>query len=435
MRVLLEGARALVNNRILRRVDVIVDQDRGIIDRICISPPRSSYDMKIRLDRRMIILPGFVDIHVHCRDWRQSHKETIETCSRAAARGGVVKIFDMPNTDPPLRSLERVYERLKYGKTRSLVEYYVHAGVPENLDEINEYVRIGIKSIKMFPEDIERLSATGEMGKFLSICRRHDILIVVHCEDNEIIRKNLEEIPHNIDNHSIIRCRESEISCIRHMLSLAERHGNRIHFTHVSTGDSVLLVNLAKKNGKNVSLDVTPHHMLLTYELCKSLMERAEICKVNPPLRNDDDRDRILISVITRMIDCVVSDHAPHSLEEKFREYDMCPPGFPGLETTSLILLSMWRSGLIDLVDVVKLYCENPCKIVRINYPIVREGESADLCIVDTCAEHVVDPGSFMSKARYSPFKGFRFNVKIIATLCRGKIVYVDESYLSMFSH
>lgn len=431
MRILLEGARALVNNRKLRRVDIIIDEEKGIIDKICLSPPKSSYDVKIRLRRDMIILPGFVDIHVHCRDWGQKYKETIETCSRAAARGGVVKIFDMPNTDPPLNTPERVRERLEYGRARSIVEYYVHGGLPERLEDLEEYVKIGVRSVKLYPEDIERLRERKEMKKFLKICEKNDILIILHCEDIELIRKNLEYIPHEFKYHAFIRCKDSEISCVNYFLSLSSKYNCRFHFTHVSTFISVLTLALAKNKGRrNVTFDVTPHHMLLTYDYCASRVEHEGICKVNPPLRDCSDRDVILSAVINKLVDCIVSDHAPHRLEEKLRNYDECPPGFPGLETTSLLLLTLWRLGIISLVDVVKLYCENPCKIVRIEHPIIKEGEIANLCIIDSSAVQRIDPSKFLSMAKYSPFERLRFATKIVATVCRGKIVYVDEDYL-----
>ncbi|NPA99801.1 MAG: dihydroorotase family protein [Crenarchaeota archaeon] len=433
MRILLEGARVLVNNRILRRADIIIDEDKGTIDRICISPPRSEYDIKIRLQKDMIILPGFVDIHVHCRDWNQKHKETIETCSRAAARGGVVKIFDMPNTSPPLNTPERIRERIEYAKTRSIVEYYVHGGAPERVEDLKEYVRVGVRSVKLYPEDIERLRRSGEIERFLKICEEDDILIIIHCEDIELIRRNMEKIPHEFSNHSLIRCRESEISCVQYFLSLLEKYNCRVHFTHISTRSSILQILLSRSRG-DISFDVTPHHMLLTYDLCVSNVKFEGICKVNPPLRDNSDRDFILLSVIEEVVGCVVSDHAPHALEEKLKDYDSCPPGFPGLETTSLILLTLWRLGLIDLVDVVKLYCENPCKIVRIKSPLIREGERADLCIVDISAEQIVNPLKFLSMAKYSPFENLKLGAKIVATVLRGRTVYIDEEYLSVFS-
>ncbi len=429
MRILLEGARALVDNRILKRVDIIIDAEKGTIERLCISPPRSSYDIRIKLDRKMIILPGFVDIHVHCRDWGQRHKETIETCSQAAARGGVVKIFDMPNTAPPLNTYERLKERIEYAREKSVVEYYVHGGVPEDLDDLIRYLELGVRSIKIFPEDLKRLEENKCLEKFFRLCEKYDILIVIHCEDIDIIRRNMENIPHITDNHSLIRCRESEISCISYMLSILQKYNVRIHFTHVSTPDSIILIRSLKTRS---TLDVTPHHLLLTYDLCKTITGRGEICKVNPPLRDEKDRDRILTLFLRGLVDCIVSDHAPHKLEEKLETYDKCPPGFPGLETTSLILLTMWRLNMLNITDVVKLYCENPCKIVNIRFPIIRESEKANLYIVNTGVKKVIDPEEFVSMAKYSPFKNFKIEVEPVLTLCNGKIVYVNNNYVSI---
>ncbi len=435
MKILIEGAKILLGNRELKRCDIIVNTEKGIIEKIGLGFSKKDYDRKIKLDDRFIILPGFVDIHVHCRDWQQSHKETIETCTRAAAAGGVVKVFDMPNTVPRIETSELYVRRIEEGRKRSLVEYNLHAGVPKTVDELYKYGRVGARSVKVYPEDIERLENEDILEEFFKICNELNMLVILHCEDNKIIRKRLLEYEHDFKYHKYIRCRESELSCISNIISRILRSGYanlKIHFTHVSVPESVDLICRFKKK-LDITLDVTPHHILLSDEEC---FERniVNICKVNPPLRSSRDRDRLLTKFLTGMIDCVVSDHAPHICEEKYREYDSCPPGFPGLETTSTLLLSLWRLGLIDLVDVVKLYCENPCKIVNIDHPKISEGSFADFCIIDPKVEYTIDPSRFKSLAKYTPFKGFKVHVRVVSTFYHGKAVYVDDYYVDYFS-
>ncbi len=434
MKILLENAKILLNNRELKRFDIVVDSESGKICKIGLGISKRDYDIKIRLENHHIVLPGFVDIHVHCRDWKQSHKETIETCSMAAAAGGVVKIFDMPNTDPKIDNVELYLDRLKYCREKSKVEYYLHAGVPRKIEELYRYYESGVRSIKVYPEDIERLVEENLIDEFFKICEKFNILLIFHCEDLKIIRDMYLKYEHNFKNHRFIRCRDSEISCINFIISKILRFRNiRVHFTHVSTVDSIKIINRYRQYSK-ITLDITPHHLILTDEMCFENSKFENICKVNPPLRDSYDRDGIFVEFLNGRVDCVVSDHAPHSIDEKLRDYDICPPGFPGLETTSLILLSLWRYGFIDIVDAVKLYCENPCKIVGIEYPKICENSFADMCIVDVKREKVVDSSKFRSLSKYSPFDGFRVPVSIVATFYHGKPIFIDEYYYDYFS-
>ncbi len=433
MKIGLTGCKILVGNEHIISGGIVIDLASGTIESIREgSLSRTDVDILVELSRRYYVVPGFVDIHVHCRDDELSHKETIETCTEAAAAAGVVLIFDMPNTSPPLNTPERIERRLEQAESKSRVEYRIHAGVPEglDLDLVDEYHRVGVHSIKIYPEDYERLSEKRLLEKFLEKVKKYDILLIAHCEDLDIVREKETTIERTFSNHNKIRPEEAEISAVKELLkSCYKAKVRRIHITHVSSPETIRILRNARRLIPGLSFDVTPHHLFICQEEClSSFRDRPGICKVNPPLRDYSSRNLMFSSLAKGEIECIASDHAPHTLEEKLQPYDRCPPGFPGLETTSILLLNLWRRELLSLQDVVRLYSWKPSRICNVMEPTIKPGAPAYLTVIKVGEEHRVRGNKFKSKAKYTPFEGVKVDSRIVLTVVRERVAYVDES-------
>ncbi|OYT27132.1 MAG: dihydroorotase [Thermoprotei archaeon ex4572_64] len=408
------------------RKSIIID-DGKIVDIKDGTYSKSSYRI-INLPERFIICQGFVDAHVHCRDFQESHKETLKTCEEAAFAGGVVAIGDMPNTKPRINNLEVLLRRLELAKKLKII-YKVHVGVPEDLSEVEKMVKLGVKSIKIYPEDWVEYGHRHIIS-LLKLARKYNLIIITHCEDLDMIMYS--KYIHDFKFHSKIRCRQAEIVATLSMIKLALKYGFKLHITHTSIPDVIDYVNTIRKY-IDVTVDTTPHYVLLSQDECLSRVDVLGYCKVNPPLRDVKDRVRLLNYLTKGYVDFIVSDHAPHSVEEKCSEYSRCPSGFPGLETTLPLLLTLWKSQVLSFRDVLKLYSINPSNFLNVNVNM-SISNYAYLIIIDSEKDYVINPEEFKSKAKYSPFINFKVKGRVVATFVKGELVYVHTDYLDLFS-
>ncbi len=433
MRIGITGCRVLLNNEEIISGSIVINLEAGTVEAVregAIS--KKEVDLFIELTRDYLALPGFVDIHVHCRDGELAYKETIETCTEAAAAGGVVLVFDMPNTRPPLNKPEVIERRLQEASSKAKVEYRVHAGVPEGLDLslVDEYHKIGITSIKMYPEDYSRLVEEQKLEKFLEKLRKYNILLIAHCEDLDIVREREEMFEKTFENHNKIRPEEAELIAVKSLLRACYKTGlRRVHITHVSSPRTIELILDMKSLIPDLTFDITPHHALLCQEEClEKFREKPGLCKVNPPLRDKLTRNAIFANLVEGKADCVASDHAPHTLQEKLQSYEMCPPGFPGLETTSLLLLELWRANILTIHDVIRLYSWRPARICDVMEPVISVGAPAYLTIVKVGDTYEITGSRFRSKAKFTPFENLRVSTQIVLTIVRERIAYIDEN-------
>ena len=377
----------------------------------------STADRTIDLDGK-IVLPGLIDAHVHFRDPGLTDKEDFHTGSAAAAAGGFTTVLDMPNTLPPTNTPEEYNKKIMIAENKSLVDFGLHAGVSD-LGGIDELAKLKPASFKIFMDVVGHDSLMEAFSKINEV--QGDHLISLHAEDGKIVRQCTElakKEGSDPDLYAQARPPEAEIKAVEIGLKLAKKYHQRIHFCHVSTKKSLKLIKEAQNGGLAITSEITPHHLFLDSSYLKSFGNQA---KTNPPLR---DKGNHLDLTKLPDLNIIGTDHAPHTLEEKGRNVWDAPPGVPGLETILPLLLTQLNKGKLSLNDLKRLLCENPAKIFNIpNKGFIMEGMDADLVVVDLDKESVIDPENFKSKAKYSPFEGFKVKGMPIMTMVRGEIV------------
>ncbi|AEM39372.1 dihydroorotase, multifunctional complex type [Pyrolobus fumarii 1A] len=355
------------------------------------------------------ILPGVVDIHVHLRGLGFSYKEDELSGTLAAAAGGVTLVVDMPNTSPRINNVDALQAKLSALRRNAVVDYGVYAGVPEVPGEAARLASTGsIVGFKVYPEDLYRRDALEEV--FYESWRR-DLIVVLHAEHPGFIREGCAP-------GERWKCRpvESEIAALEEVLKLAPR-GVRIHVTHVS---SVGLLRRAKARG--LTVDVTPHHLLLD---ASDERELGCIAKVNPPLRPSEEREGLIAALVSGEIDAIATDHAPHAVEEKMGEFSECPPGIPSLEHYVRLVLTLVSKGLLSLNDAVNILSTKPASIIGLeSYGCIEPGCIASYTVVDLKREGRIVAYDTFSKAKLSPYDGWAYRGEPIATIVRGKLVY-----------
>lgn len=403
--------------------DDIIDVAVGVNDEkiVSISKPALApqAEHKVVLSGKKLLFPAMVDIHVHMRTPGLEYKEDWISGSSAALAGGVTFVADMPNTIPPINTFDILKVKYDMVRSRALVDYGFYLGVPDSIIELKKCLKLGFLGIKVYPEDY------GKLSQLFRWVDGHDFPIIIHAEDPEIIKMKYEKMRRkklDVLDHCRIRPIEAEVSAIKKILSLIGSDNLRIHFTHISSRRGARRILISKTRYRSsITFDTCPHYFLLDVSLLKNL---GWIGKVNPPLRSSFDRKYLFNLLRKGLVDCIVTDHAPHTLDEKISgNYDTVPSGFPGLETCLPLILTEVINGRLPL-DSIKLYSEKPARILRIKKGAIRLGYDADFTVIDYSSEYRIDPSSFYSKAKFSPFKEFKVKAKVIMTFLRGNLVY-----------
>jgi len=366
-----------------------------------------------------IILPGMVDMHVHLRDLNQAYKEDWYTGTLSALRGGVTLVADMPNNDPYVDSLEDLRLKLEVAEEKALVDFLLYCGLPRDPREVPEIRRIAC-GFKIYPEDYSRLPSLLEsLGGGL---------LVVHAEDPEILEERRKSVKDpRMADHGILRPGIAETRAVEKILSTARGRGVRLHFTHLSTGGSILRVARSRLEDEGITCDSTLHHALLSSEALERL---GGIAKVNPPLRSRSEAAKVFNAVKSVLVDAIASDHAPHALEEKLREgYDEVPPGFPGLEIYLPIILTLILDGRLPL-SAIDLYSRSPARILGVRRGAISLGFDGDLAIVELGGEWRINASDLASKAKYTPFEGWAVKARVAGVFIRGVPAYEDGELL-----
>ena len=362
------------------------------------------------------VFPGFCDVHVHFREPGFSYKETIETGSKASAHGGYTAVCTMPNLNPVPDSVENLNIQLRLIEENACIHVYPYGaitvgekgevladleGMAPNVIGFSDDGR-GVQSDEMMRNAMLRAKALGKM-------------IVAHCEVNDLLRGGYIHDGEYAKAHGHRGiCSESEWVQIERDLKLVEEIGCSYHVCHISTKESVELIRQAKARGVDVTCETGPHYLVLTD---MDLQEDGRF-KMNPPLRAEADRLALIEGIIDGTIDMIATDHAPHSAEEKGRGLEGSAFGIVGIETAFPILYTyLVKPGVITLEKLIDLLAINPRK--RFGIPMGDE-----FTVWDLEAEEVVDPETFLSMGKATPFTGYTLTGKCMLTVCDGKIVY-----------
>ncbi|MEM2939969.1 MAG: dihydroorotase family protein [Thermoproteota archaeon] len=379
------------------------------------APP---YDEKIDF-KSLFIIPGLIDIHAHLRGLRLKHKEDFATGTCAAAAGGFTLVIDMPNTDPPTNTYARMMEKTDEAGSEIVVDVGFYFGKPTEGKELPRLLRTGAVGIKLYPEDYCR--AGSETVETLKKVAESGRKIVFHPEDLSIITENRKRYPEQlkgVEKHGFIRPVEAELSALDLFRRLS---GPGAHAAHLT---SLRSIEKAKRNG--FTFDVSVNHLTLTDE---DLTSVGSVCKVNPPLRSPEERSLLAKSLNNGEVQIIITDHAPHTLEEKNNVlYDDIPSGIPGFETAFPVLLDMVSRGGLNLHRVIDALTLGPAGFLGDRRRgVIREGGLANLTVFDPKEEWKVNPEDFYTKAKHSPFNGRVLRGRVKATVVRGEIVFQDR--------
>ena len=371
-----------------------------------------------------LVAPGLVDLHVHLREPGREDEETIITGAEAGAAGGFTTIVCMPNTSPPLDSgpaVLAIHSRALHAPIRVIPVGCVSKGRDgRELAEIGELVEAGIWGIS---DDGSPIMDSELMRRALEYSRPFGIPVISHAEDPRLVGQGVmhEGFMSTILGLTGIPAEAESIMVARDVL-LAKATGAWLHVAHVSTKESVSMIQAAKAEGVKVTCEVTPHHLVLTDEAVKDFDTNT---KVNPPLRSQDHVEVLRTALASGVIDCIATDHAPHSWEEKDCDYDQAEFGLIGLETALPVLLThLVDSGVIDLYTLWDRISYGPASLLGLEDHGLQVGNRADIVIVDLEREKVVDPAKGRSLSQNTPFAGAKLTGWPVVTIANGKVVF-----------
>lgn len=376
--------------------------------------------------RHLLVMPGVIDPQVHFREPGFPEKEDIGSGARACAAGGVTAFLEMPNTRPPTIDQAALdHKRARAAETSPVDFGFFFGATRDNVDLQNQVA--GVPGIKVFmgsstgdllvsdPADLERIFATG---------RR---LIAVHAEDEERLKARKAAFAGRTDPevHSEVRDAEAARLATARALALSEKYGRRLHVLHMSTRDEVDLLRSRGKGGGRVTCEVTPQHLLL--HAPEAYRRIGTLAQMNPPLRTPEHAEALWQGLRDGIVDCIATDHAPHTLEQKRAGYPEAPSGMPGVETALPLMLDAAARGLCALGDVVRWMCEGPARV----YGIVGKGKlevgaDGDLALVDLRATRRVGERGHFTRVGWSPWDGAPLQGWPVLTVVRGRVVFED---------
>jgi dihydroorotase len=385
---------------------------------------------------RMHLLPGVIDDQVHFREPGLTHKATVYTEARAAVAGGVTSFMEMPNTLPPAFTLDLLEQKYAIGARSSLANYSFYMGTSN--DNADEALRVNERKKDICGIKIFMGSSTGNLlvDNYLTLdklFRESEVLIATHCEDERIIRQNLERIRQSgrelvAADHPLIRneeaCFESSLTAIQ----FAQKHDSRLHVFHLSTEKEMqLFSNLLPAAEKRITAEVCIHHLHFTSDDYAMLGNRI---KCNPAIKAPHNREALWKALLDDRLDLIATDHAPHTWEEKSGPYEKAHAGLPLVQHSLLLMLHYVKEGKISLEKMVEKMSHAVAKCFRISERgYIREGYFADLVIVDVERPSRVTTDNILYKCGWSPLQGFEFPATVTHTFVNGHLVYGNEAF------
>lgn len=373
-------------------------------------------------------VPGLLDMHVHLREPGREDEETVETGCNASAIGGFTAVACMPNTTPDIDSAE-VVRFIKEKAKNHLVEVYPVAAASlgrkgEALAPMFELFEAGAVA---FSDDGVAIKTAHVLRHAMEYSKMFDAPIIEHCEDDSLADGAMNEsTTSTLLGLPAIPTVAEDLIVFRDIM-MAEYTGARVHIAHISSKNAVDLVRQAKKKGIKVTAEVAPHHFTLSDEMVKTFDTNY---KMNPPLRSSEDVNAMIEGLIDGTIDCIASDHAPHSVEEKEMEFIYAPNGILGLETILGISLSeLVHKKRLSLSQLIEKLSINPRNVLNMSVPLIKEGEIAELTIFDPDLIWTVDVSKFKSKSKNSPFDKRLLTGKSLAVISKNKMFYEDKFF------
>jgi dihydroorotase len=372
-----------------------------------------------------VVLPGIIDTQTHFREPGSTDVEDLESGSRAAVLGGVTSLFEMPNTNPPTSNLIEFDKKLQLAKNRMHSNYAFYFGAtPDNIEQLSKLKNVeGCCGVKLFAGSSTGKLLVDKEADIEKVISNSDRIVSIHSEDEEVLKLRKKFIKKgDVHSHPEWRNTECAMSSTRRVVKIAERYNKRIHVLHVTTKEEVDFLAMHKKN---VTFEITPQHLTLYAPDCYDKL--GTYAQMNPPLRTKEHYDRLWLAIRNNIVDVLGSDHAPHSKENKNKEYPNTPSGMPGVQTIFPVMLDHVSNNKLTLEQLIKLMCENPCRIFGIkNKGYIKEGYDADLTIADMNKEVIIKNEMIASKCGWTPFNNHKVKGFPVGTIVNGNLVMSD---------
>jgi len=425
-RLLLKGGRVVDP---ARKVDAVLDVllAEGVVE--AVGKKVNARGAQVLDVKGLVVCPGFIDLHTHLREPGREDKETIASGTRAAAAGGFTAVCAMPNTEPV--NDHAGVTRLIVGKAKAegAVRVYPIGAITRGSrgEELAEYGDLREAGCVAVSDDGRPVASARVMRRALEYAKAFGLTVIDHCEEPSLAdQAAMNEGPVS----TLLGLRGApaagEAIMVERDVLLAELTGGKVHIAHASAAASVDAVRRGKARGVRVSAEATPHHLLLTDQLVKD-SEYDTATKMNPPLRSEADRQGLLQGLRDGTIDCIATDHAPHTVDDKTVEYDHAAFGIVGLETAvALCLDRLVGEGLLDLPRLVALLSTNPARVLGLPGGTLAPGSPADVTVLDLARKRPVEPARFESKGRNTPFAGWQLKGWPVMTIVDGRVVWKD---------
>lgn len=435
-KILIKNA-TIVNEEKIFKSDLLIVDD--VISQISsnISTPN---DCKVIDALGKILIPGLIDDQVHFREPGLTHKATIKSESKAAVAGGITSFIEMPNTVPQTTTINELNKKFEIADKSSYANYsFMFGATNSNLDEIKKVNKSEVAALKIFLG-----SSTGDMlvddqQILRDIFSTTDLIIVVHSEDEQIIKENLKKYKTKYNSnipfecHSKIRSEEACLKSTKKIIELAKETNARLHVFHLSTKvESLLFQNDIPLEEKKITSEVCVHHLWFSD---KDYKDKQSFIKWNPAIKTDNDREGLWNALIDDRIDVIATDHAPHTLEEKSKPYLDCPSGGPLVQHALVSMIQHHLNNKISLQKIVTKMCHNPAILFQIKKRgYIRKGYYADLVLIDINKPWTVKKENILYKCNWSPFEGLQFDSQVTHTIVNGKLVYENGLFNSILS-
>ena len=427
------------NYKILIKNGTIVDSKTQIKRDVLISNGKikkvekninSQADRIIDASQKFII-PGVIDPQVHFREPGLTHKEDIKSGARAAVCGGITTFFEMPNTNPATTNSKLLEEKFKIAEKSSVANFSFFLGAtPNNIDEIkNLKGNCGVKIFMGSSTGDLLVDRDSDIEKIFKYCNK---IIAIHSEDEQVLNETAKTIKNpNFSDHPNMRPVKAAVTSTNKAINFALKYKKRLHVLHLSTSEEVKIIRKIKNTGL-VTSETTPQHLLLNApDIYDDIGSYAQM---NPPIREKHHQEELWKGLFDGTINCIATDHAPHTIQEKNKPYGIAPSGMPGVETSLPLMLNQVNKGKITLQDIIKWMCENPAKIYQIkNKGFIKEGFDADIALVDLNKIKTIRAKNMQSKCGWSAFEGLEVKGWPIMTIVNGNIVYENESINDKF--